>query len=58
MMLWVLVMLLLVMVELKLGMGLMVLLLWSNNLGGGWQVRVELGVGCRGGKVVGVELAW
>ena len=57
MVLWVLVMLLLV-VELELGMGLLVLVLWSNHLGGGWQVRVELGVGCRGGKVVGVELAW
>jgi hypothetical protein len=49
---------LLVVMMLELGMGLLVLMLWSNKLRWGWQVRVELGVGCWGGKVVGVELAW
>jgi hypothetical protein len=49
--LWMLVML--VMVELKLWLGLMLLLdLWPRNL-----VRVEFGVGGRGGKVVRVRLA-
>ena len=42
---------------LKLGLRLLVLVLWSSKLRGGWQVRVELGVGCWGGKVAGVELA-
>jgi len=41
---------------LELGLGLLVLMLWSNKLRWRWQVRVELGVGCWGGKVVGVEL--
>jgi hypothetical protein len=47
---------LLVVMMLELGLGLLVLMLWSNKLRWRWQVRVELGVGCWGGKVVGVEL--
>jgi hypothetical protein len=50
--LWVLVVLL-VMLELELGVvWLWMLLLWPRDLGGVWHVRVELGVGNRGGKVV------
>jgi hypothetical protein len=53
--LWVLVMLLLVMLELGLG-GMLVVLLRARKLGQVGRVDVELGVGRRGGVIVGIKL--
>jgi hypothetical protein len=51
MLLWVV-----VVVRLKLGEWLLVLRLWPRNLGRVWEVRVKLGVGRRGGKIMWISL--